>query len=196
MNNPKEKIIIGTQQVLVGSGFVNRDIETVLREARISKGRFYSFFKTKEELISAILDFESEKLFSKLEELFDNSANPLIILNSFLDWKLLNFNSNGNVLARFGSEFVDKEIHLKKKVKKIYGDYTSYIVRMLEDSVHTGQLSRSTPVKELANFIVFSLEGGSVSVNLTNSKDQFRDVINMIKRVIRTYRDLEMNTNI
>ncbi|MBP9758809.1 TetR/AcrR family transcriptional regulator [Candidatus Dojkabacteria bacterium] len=196
MSDTKEKILIGTQQVLVGNGFVNRDIETVLREARISKGRFYSFFKTKEELLSAILDFESNKLFDKLEELFDNSANPLTILNSFLDWKLVYFSSNGSVLARFGSEFVDKEIHLKKKVKKIYGDYTSYIVRLLEDSVQSGQLIRSTPVRELANFIVFSLEGGSISVNLTNSKEQFGDVINMIKRVVRTYRDLEIVSNV
>lgn len=191
MTKLKEKILLGTQQILVGNGFEGTDIDSVLKQARINKGTFYSVFKTKDELLNAIIEFESAKLFSKLDELFSSSFNPLSTLNAFLDWKLKNFNTNSNMLAKFGSEFVAREIQLKKKIKKIYGDYTSYIVSLLEAAVENGQLNASTPVRELANFIVFSLEGGRMSVDLTSSRDQFADVTNMIKRVIRTYRNLD-----
>lgn len=178
------------QQVLVGGGFTHTDMDQMLKEANISKGNFNHFFNSKQDLLLAILDFESKKLFSKLESLFEDSVNPLASLNNFLDWKLENY-KYGSAIARFGTEFVDKEIQLKKKIKKIYGVYVSYIARLLEDAVIRNQLFKNTPIKELANFIVYSLEGGNLSISMTTSKEQFRDLNNMIKRTIRSYRNLD-----
>ncbi len=192
MNTKKQRIIIDLKQALVGNGLENTTIECILEKAQVNRIQFDTFFKTKEELMYAIIDFESEKLFGKLEKLFSNPSNPLAALNNFFDWKLQYFDTNGSMIARLGTEMVENEIYFKKKIKKIYGDYMAYIVSLLEDAVKKGQLFESTPVRELANFIVYSLEGGNMSITLTDNKDQFKAVIAMIKRVIRSYRNLDL----
>lgn len=192
MNNKKQRIIIELKQAIVGNGFENTTIDSLLEKTQVNKVQFNNFFKTKEELMYAIIDFESDKLFTKLEKLFNNSTNPLAALNNFFDWKLQYFETNGSMIARLGTELVENEIYFKKKIKKIYGDYMAYIVRLLEDAVDKGQLFETTPVRDLANFIVYSLEGGNMSVTLTNNQDHFKAVIAMIKRVIRSYRNLDL----
>ncbi|MCA9385298.1 TetR/AcrR family transcriptional regulator [Candidatus Dojkabacteria bacterium] len=191
MNTTKHKILAGAQQMFYQNSFNGTALDTLLGEIKVSKGSFFHHFKSKDDLLFELLSFEATKLFEKLEELFVGGQNPLQSLNQFLSWRLENFQTNGRLIYKLGAEVGNQNPTIQKKIKKIYGTYLSYLIQVITQAKKAGQLQSSTPTKELANFILYGLEGGTLSVTLIENSDQYSDVVEMMKRVIRSYRNIE-----
>ncbi|MBD3362480.1 TetR family transcriptional regulator [Candidatus Dojkabacteria bacterium] len=191
MNKTKLKILTGAGEMFAENSFNGTALDTLLGSVKVSKGSFFHFFRSKDDFLLEFLDFESKKLFSKLGELLEQNANPLLALYSFMNWRQNNYQQTGRLISKLGSEMGSQNSKVQRKIKKIYGDYLSYLIQILKTSKRKGQLIQSAPIKELANFILFSLEGGSMSMSLTENEDQYNYVIDMIKRVVRSYRKID-----
>ncbi len=61
MTVAKEKIILSAESLFGKQGFESTSVNTIILNAKVSKGAFYHHFKTKEDLILAIIDFEHKK---------------------------------------------------------------------------------------------------------------------------------------
>lgn len=61
MTVAKEKIILSAESLFGKQGFESTSVNAIIAHAKVSKGAFYHHFKTKEDLILAIIDFESQK---------------------------------------------------------------------------------------------------------------------------------------
>ena len=191
MKNTKQKILDGAQAIFADNSFHGTALDTLLGSVNVSKGSFFHHFRSKDDLLMELIDLEAEVLFDKLNQISQSSSNALASLNNFLNWRLESFNSTGRLIHKFGTEIGKDKISLQKRIKKIYGAYLSYIIQLLTLAKRNGQLVKSTPIKELANFILYGLEGGVLSVTLIDSKGQYEDVVAMIKRVVRSYRLLD-----
>lgn len=166
-------------------------LDTLLGSINVSKGSFFHHFKSKDDLLLQLLDVEAESLFGKLAELFEKYSSPLTVLNEFLSWRQEDFQSNGRLIYKLGAEIGNNNPLFQKKVKKIYGEYLSNLMKLIDDAKKEGQLVSATPTKELANFILYGLEGGTMALSITNSEEQYKNVIEMIKRVVRSYRRID-----
>lgn len=190
LNKTKLKLLSGGKEMFVNNSFHGTALDTLLGHVKVSKGSFFHHFKSKEDFLHQLVDFESQHLFAKLSEIFDTPANPLNALNTFLNWRLDNYQETGRLIGKLGAEASNDDLQLQRRIKKIYGEYLSYLIKILSEAKKNKQLIKSTPIKELANFILYGLEGGTMSVTLTASEDQYSSVVEMIKRVIRSYREI------
>ena len=78
-------------------GFGNTAIADIAKEARVPLGNVYYYFKTKDEIGSAIIDLRISR-FRKLLEEFDKRDSPKQRLCAFVDIKV----KNRRELARHG----------------------------------------------------------------------------------------------
>jgi AcrR family transcriptional regulator len=191
LNDTKYRIINGAQQIFLESSFHGTALDTLLGSINVSKGSFFHHFKSKDDLLLQLLDVEAETLFGKLSEIFNKNASPLAALNEFLGWRLDNFSSNGRLIYKLGAEIGRDNIVIQKKLKKIYGEYLSNLMNLIDEAKAQELLVSATPTKELANFILYGLEGGTMALSITDSSEQYQNVVEMIKRVIRSYRKID-----
>lgn len=61
MTVAKEKIILSAESLFAKHGYESTSVNTIILNAMVSKGAFYHHFKSKEDLILAIIDFEHQK---------------------------------------------------------------------------------------------------------------------------------------
>lgn len=188
MNKTKLKILSSAGELFFDKGYHGTALDTILGVINVSKGSFFYHFRSKDDLLLELLDHEAEKLFDILENFENAQMNSLQKLNKFLDWRKENYESDGRLIYKLGSEVGNHDCRVQKKIKKVYGKYLSYLINMIESAKQQGQLTETTPTKELSNFILYGLEGANMSVKLTENEQQYSDVVEMVKRVVRSYR--------
>ncbi len=191
MDSTRLKILNGAQVFFYENSFQTQKLSTLLQSLKISKGRFLDYFDSKEDLVQAVITLEWRAILEKFNQLLENTSNPLFAVSKFIEWRQNNFHNTGKLLYKLGGEIDTADFKTKKFFKKIFGEYLSSIMKLLDEAKRRGQLVSFTPTKELANFIIFAVEGGTMSVKVIDSEDQYNDIITMIKKVIRSYRDID-----
>ena len=59
--NAKEKILLSAEKLFARNGYESTSVNAIIEDAGVSKGAFYHHFTTKDDLISAIIEFEHQK---------------------------------------------------------------------------------------------------------------------------------------
>ena len=84
----REAIIIASRDLFAINGYENTKVEDITRSINISKGSFYTYFKTKEDVLFEVI----EKLYSEYEKVLENinkSQDQKSILKEFFKIRLL-----------------------------------------------------------------------------------------------------------
>lgn len=64
----REQILEGANRVFMGMGFDASSMSDIAREAGVSKGTLYVYFKNKEDLFAAMVQSRKSRVFEKLQE--------------------------------------------------------------------------------------------------------------------------------
>ena len=72
-DSAKERILAHAAQIIHRKGFNNTGIQEILESARVPKGSFYFYFKSKEDLGLALIDYYAEGLGSRLQTTLGSS---------------------------------------------------------------------------------------------------------------------------
>ncbi len=184
-----DNLLVNVQKVLLSKGVRSSAFKKIFKKLQANKN--FNSPQSTSALLALLIQKEGDVLIQKLKEYFLNTQNPIGSLNDFLNWRLENYDDFGRVIFRFGSDSFELDVHSQKKLKKIYGEYMGYLIQILNDAKSRRQIVDSTPVKDLAGFIMYGLEGGMMSVQVQENEKQLQSMVEMIKRVIRSYRVLD-----
>lgn len=58
----KEKIILSAETLFASAGYADTSVNRIIEQAKVSKGAFYHHFNAKEDLITAIIDYEHSRI--------------------------------------------------------------------------------------------------------------------------------------
>lgn len=72
----REQILEGAHRVFMGMGFDASSMSDIAREAGVSKGTLYVYFKNKEDLFAAMVQSQKSRVFERLQEALGNK--PLV----------------------------------------------------------------------------------------------------------------------
>lgn len=67
----KKEILDIAEQLFIEKGFDNTSTNDILREIGIARGTLYYYFKSKEEILDAVIDRITNQLVEKSKEIFD-----------------------------------------------------------------------------------------------------------------------------
>lgn len=170
----RENLIESAKKVIDEKGFKEASIQDITEYAGVAKGTFYTYFKTKEEIVEELLKTK----FIKYEEDF---------LNEPLKKKIEYFTKNlMNQIQSCGVEICRQWIvnNLKPaEIDKI--GYDSECIRViLKSSLKNGELKKNTPIEELVGFIINEIYGMMINWCMTDKKYEPQEHIDLVIRLI------------
>ncbi|MDQ1239912.1 MAG: TetR/AcrR family transcriptional regulator, transcriptional repressor for nem operon, partial [Thermodesulfobacteriota bacterium] len=172
-------------RIIRKNGFNNTGIAEILSSAGVPKGSFYFYFKSKEDLGLALVDYYY-RVFSSMGEplLRESDTSPRKRLEKFFrafetlfeseDWK------SGCPLGNLTQEMGTLNPAFRLKLKNGFNGIKQGLEHCLEEAKRAGEMETEVDVGEIANFILNSWEGAILRMKAegnTESLAIFRRVI-------------------
>lgn len=162
----RDEIIIIAADLIHEHGYNNIGIKKILDEANIPKGSFYHYFKSKEDLALAVIEFHIENtkiIFSGIDRSIEGLRSFFNIF--FMKLEELEYKRGcpiGNMileLSDLGESYRNK---LLEWLKYLEGE----IVDILENS----EIKENINPRSMASFIVTSFEGAMMKTKLEKTR--------------------------
>ena len=151
----RDRIIEAAWKLFREKGFSDTTINDIIHEAGISKGTFYYYFRSKDNMLDTladVFDAEYERLDAELTEDM-NSFDKLVrinydvhtFINDNIDYRLLAYLYSTQITREQSSSLLDRNRYYFRLIEKI-----------VEDGRRKGELTEDLSVSETVKF--YSLE--------------------------------------
>lgn len=145
VSTAKARLIGATIDLLWTESYGAVSVDAICERARVKKGSFYHFFKSKDELVIAALDAHWEARRSSLDALFSPSRPPLERLRAYFDnvyQRQVELGKKygrppGCFYCKLGIE-VSQRTAIGHKVQAIMAAYVAYYESALADAAAQG----------------------------------------------------------
>ena len=155
----RKRIVAAAKKLITENGFENVSIEDIVKEAEVSTGSFYTYFKKKEDVVEELNQLSFYRLAEITNEMQDKG------LDDRLKYYCRQFLAE---IERVGIEIcrqwirnniapVNMEISGKETTKYNH-DYLA-MKSLLEEGIRRDELAADTPVDEMAFYINAQLYG-------------------------------------
>lgn len=168
----REELVQKALQTFYRNGFNATGMDKLVAESGISKTSMYKHFRTKEDLIIAVLRLRDENfrnwLYRRMEELAETPRQQLVAMFDALEEWFTEPGYQGCMFIKASSEFQDS----RHPIHKQSADHK----RMLED--HVTKLAEQAGAPEpglLARQLLLLKEGAIVTAHLGHTENPARD---------------------
>jgi TetR/AcrR family transcriptional repressor of nem operon len=162
--NTKEKILAHAAQIVRRKGFNNTGIQEILQNAGVPKGSFYFYFKSKDDLGLALIDYYAQNLPAlSASSLTSPETPPLQRLRTFFEGRRLLCNQeegrSGCPIGNLTQEMGILSEEFQAKLRHVFGRIKGAIRECLEQARERGETKLPLGPEETADFILNSWEG-------------------------------------
>jgi len=156
----KDKIIYTTIDVIDKYGIQNVSTKEIAKRQRISEATIFKHFKTKQELLMAVLDFYSQYdddiRFSVMEKL----ANPLAAIRFYIQAYTEYYENYPAITAiNQATDIITCDAELGERIKIIYTNRINALIEIIEAAKEIGQLPQDIDADRLADIIWGTYQG-------------------------------------
>ena len=147
----REKIIDASWELFNEKGFGETTINDMIARAGISKGTFYYYFRSKDELLdtlSEILDREYERLekeepegMGAFERLMWINYEMHEFIQKNIEYRLMAYLYSAQIIKETGSSLLDRNRY-----------YFRYLEKIMHDGQRSGELTDEMAVSDMVNF--------------------------------------------
>ncbi len=141
LENIKEDIIQTTREMIVAKGYYQLNIRDIAKKCGIATGTFYNYFKSKQSIISALLD-EDWKTFHSFIVSRNNSGKTAIeqLETLFNDLVLMLKKVHQIWAAGFPDDLESGTLNKLESIKmKLRDEFAQYIETIINGHVQDGQ---------------------------------------------------------
>lgn len=183
----KEKLLEAAHVLMLARGYNATTVDEICETAGVSKGSFYHFFDTKEDLGLATLKRfhqNSEESFADGE--YNQLENPEDKLRGFLDFvdqKSLQFWSEGCLLGKFTIELAETNPRMQQEVSSQFRDLSQDFAVIFEPFSDRLKKAGAPPPLEMGEALLSTIEGYIVLAKAHNDIKKIRQGI----RAFRAY---------
>jgi TetR/AcrR family transcriptional regulator, transcriptional repressor for nem operon len=144
-------------------GYAATGIAEILERAEANSGSFYHFFKTKEELLLAVLELYIHTLMPVVvQPVWSTVQDPVERVFGILEFYRKNLLATGCTygcpIGRLALEIPEEQFRVHKRLADNFDGWTAAVEKCLEDARE--RLPTSTNLKTLSKFILTVMEGG------------------------------------
>lgn len=188
MNTTKEKLLDITFNEIYHNGYHPTSIDKILKKANASKSSMYYFFKSKKELVQNVIDYKLlkyiEQKYSILETKEENFIDEILfVINDREDFDF-NCGCKLNNLVQELS-YIDKDF--KDSLEKVYLRFENIFEEVLKKAVLKKEIVLDNP-KELAIFIVASIEGCIATAKKSQNSELYQPCISHLNKYLYSFK--------
>ena len=175
----REKIINSAYKLFYEKGFNGTSIDDILKDAGLNKGSLYHLFKSKKEVLLAVIE---EKIAYNLKEKYKEiptSSNPL----AYLEERLLTTDSfdfkHGCALNNLVQEMSPVDADIAKALLKVYQDLEhSYYLALRDTSLN------DTEKKAHSKMMLATVEGAIMAAKAAQDKATYTEIVTQMFSIV------------
>ena len=168
------KILEIGAQLVRENGFNNTGLNDILKAAKIPKGSFYYYFKSKEDfglkMIEHLHSGISKAFYGYLAE--ESDTPPLELLRSFFEGFRKRFMSDeqkcGCPIGNISQEMAATNPRFREKLNAVFSDIMKPVELCLDRAVELGDLDPSIDTAGMAEFIINSWQGALIYLKVSD----------------------------
>lgn len=156
----KEQILDAATEVFAQKGFDHARMDDIVEETGLSKGALYWYFKSKDDIIFAIMDRLFQLEFKELEDLTQSDASATEALQAFTEVAIKDINR----MLRFMPvtyEFLALAFRNKlvqKAIKQYMNSYVGILDPLIQRGIDSGEF-RSVKPRQVSAAVGAIIEG-------------------------------------
>ena len=128
----RENILAVAQGIFSRFGFKKTTMEDIAKAARKGKSTLYYYFKNKEEVFEAVVDYEAAILAKKLQLIVDNEEiDPKEKLRQYILTRMKSFDELSNLYVTLKQDLLEQYAFVQKYRKKYDDLEISFIAKIL-----------------------------------------------------------------
>jgi TetR/AcrR family transcriptional regulator, transcriptional repressor for nem operon len=163
-DSTKNKILEHAAQIIHKKGFNNTGIQEILESAEVPKGSFYFYFKSKEDLGLALIDYYAEGLASRWKTvLAPSQTGYLKRLERFFEETRIGHEQaeckSGCPIGNLTQEMGALNDAFRTRLKEVFSGVKGAIRTCLAQAQVEGDLSPALDPEATADFILNSWQG-------------------------------------
>lgn len=189
----KRSILKASQQLFFKKGFKSVTVESIAKQARLSKGTVYLYFNSKEEIYAQILLNEIDKFHEKVLEVVETGENASEMLLNFAEF-YIDFFLNERELFRILMTFMlhtndlnfsgDMQVHMIRTTNRTI----EILDRILQSGLDRGEFVCRKNIRKSRN-AVWGLLNGIISLHLFTGKEHTRKerILSNVREALKVF---------
>lgn len=174
----REKLIETACTLMRQKGFHATTLDDILKALGMSKGCFFHYFKSKEELGYAVIESYRTRLMQIMNEAFEQKdKTPMERMNLYFEtWSrhLTEKGVSGCPCGVLAQELSDRHDGFRLKLVEIFDQYSNEWQKLFEEAKSCGELYEGVDCKALADFVVGDFQGAILLTKTTRDTDRFK----------------------
>lgn len=159
----RDRLIKAARELFWVQGYEATSVAEILKKAEVNSGSLYYFFKSKEELLWAVLDRYKEILWPEvIEPAFARVSDPIERIFAILEgyrWGLAyTVCTGGCPIGNLAIEVGDHHPSARQKIAENFDGWCGWIRQCLDEAA--GRLPAECNRGQLAQFVLTVMEGG------------------------------------
>lgn len=193
----RERLLSAAEKRVMSHGFAGTTIDDILKEAGLTKGAFFHYFKGKADLARTLIEWHAEKDMAMIQGLADDaeaaSEDPLEQMILFLKnfekhvSEMEDDGSPGCIYAAYTYESMQFEPTVRDFVADTLKQWTSIYARKFQEILDRYKPAIAVTARQLAEMIVAIVEGGLVLQRayddvrlMARQSEQFRNYLKLL----------------
>jgi AcrR family transcriptional regulator len=186
----KQLVLESARRLFWEKGYESTSLQDVVERARVRAGSLYYFFRTKEDLLLAVLDRYVDMLWPVvIEPAFSRSPDPIerifSILEGYRQGLIYTRFAHGCPIGNLALEVSDEHPRAREKIAKNFEGWRTWIRQCLEEAGE--RLPPNLDRQGLAIFVLTVMEGAVMQARAEHSLrpfdasvEQLRDYFNRL----------------
>lgn len=180
----RQRLVEAARGLFLAKGYEATSVADVLARAKVNSGSLYYFFKTKEQLLLAVLDEYVDLLEPMvLRPAFERVSDPLdrvfAVLAGYREMLVMSDCRMGCPIGNLALEMSEKSDVVREKIALNFANWRKAIRQCLFDA--RDRLPPDLDRHKLAAFILTIMEGGVMQARVHRSLEPFDASVAMLK---------------
>ncbi len=162
----RRKIVEESLQLFTVKGYYNTSVSDILAATGLTKGGLYGHFKSKEDIWYAVYDravaLWREIVFNRIEKVEDPIERiELTIENDMKDYLGADVFEGGCFFFNMLVELSGQSSSMSRHILRGFVRFSRLLRTWLEEADEKGMLKKDLNLKEVANFIIITINGAA-----------------------------------
>jgi AcrR family transcriptional regulator len=162
-------------------GYKKTTMEDIALELHKGKSSLYYYFKNKEEIFQAVIDWEQNELLSKLHEVVDSDLEPKDKLNNYVLSRMKTISE----LENYFKALTDERFGGLEFVKKVKENSEKEEVEMIQNILDAGITNDSFQIKNTyLGAIALAIAMKGIELPMFSTSNKFEDMTEQVNNVM------------
>ena len=189
-SHTKEKLLDAAERLMLGKGFPATTVDEICAAAGLTKGSFFHYFESKDDLGRAVLDrFAGRGLEEFVSAPFRRQSDPLKRIVASIDFWIDRINDPstecGCLLGNFAQELSDTHPEIRAQCARHFDRWIQMLTQDFNEAKSAYRPRARIDTQGLAEHYVAVLEGGLLLTKAKRDRKVFERNLTHLKHYIR-----------